>query len=54
MTICEEDFTEAKPFRQQFLFHRLRLEKALPPTLRENSLLSLLCESLGHLNFLSS
>lgn len=32
MLICEEDFTGAKPFRRQFLFHRMRAQrKFLPP-----------------------
>jgi hypothetical protein len=44
MTICEEDFTNAKPFRQQFLFHCFRLEKALPRSVHENNMLALLCE----------
>jgi hypothetical protein len=51
MTICEEDFTSAKPFRQQFLFHRFRLEKALPRSVHENAMLALLCET--HLRALS-
>jgi hypothetical protein len=42
LTICEEDATNAKPFRQQFLFHRFRLEKVLPPSIQESSMLSLL------------
>jgi hypothetical protein len=32
--ICEEDFSGAKPFRRQFLFHRLRLQrKFVPPVI---------------------
>lgn len=32
LLICEEDFTGAKPFRRQFLFHRCRIQrKYIPP-----------------------
>lgn len=34
MLICEEDSSGAKPFRRQFLFHRLRVQKKfIPPVL---------------------
>jgi hypothetical protein len=42
MTICEEDFSGAKPFRRQFLFHRVRLEKIAPTLMKEHAMLSLL------------
>jgi hypothetical protein len=42
LTICEEDASGAKPFRQQFLFHRFRLEKTLPQSIQDSSMLALL------------
>jgi hypothetical protein len=45
MTICEEDFCGAKPFRRQFLFHRLRLEKPVSAAIAGDPLLSMLRES---------
>lgn len=42
MKICEEDSTNAKPFRRQFLFHRIRIEKIIPNLMKENTMLSLL------------
>mmetsp|Transcript_10925 Transcript_10925/g.16658 ORF Transcript_10925/g.16658 Transcript_10925/m.16658 type:complete len:154 (+) Transcript_10925:2375-2836(+) len=42
MVICEEDYTGAKPFRRQFLFHRNRLEKRLAAAMSDNQVLSLL------------
>ena len=44
MTICEEEFSGAKPFRRQFLFHRLRLEKPIATAISDDPVLSMLRE----------
>lgn len=44
MAICEEDYSGAKPFRRQFLFHRLRLEKPVAAAITTDPLLSMLRE----------
>lgn len=34
MLMCEEEYTGAKPFRRQFLFHRLRMQRKFVPPIK--------------------